>query len=722
MTEVVQTRPTSEQIRFSSTKTGEHILDTYLEAVERGNKTLAELVDEVWAADGSINDDFVQLRVQSGTLKIQLRSGQFLDPEEGWRDTGTYFIKARGAWSQGIQYNVMDTVEFNNGYYLCLESHVSTSTFSAQKFTALLNPATLNAAIANAQASRDAAAASQAAALSSQNAAATSASQASGSATNAANSATAAANSASAALASQNAAATSASSASSSATTATNKASEASASAGQANSSAAAAATSASTATARLNEFQASFLGRKTADPSVANDGSALVDGMMYWNTTSKRLRQYTGSMWNDVNAISGATNLAITGDLFFDTADAYTRYRGYALYVKSRDGDDTRLRLVPGDGKTASAFAALGSTDTSNAPTAVLRHSGTAAEVRSGRQGAGAFTPLDFYTSEVLRLRLDKDSGALISQGATNKNYAGFSAPGWAGLYAEQYTTQAPFTSSVAVSAGVSLYQPVVKTFGTITGVNSWAGSVGMLFNPDNIPSMTVHMIDSGGANNPAWQFKGDGTFLSGGAVNSNANLYNGVTLQSGRVIPAAVAGAMAAGAQTTNLLVQNPGGASSDANMAMMSFLCQGLYGIQMGLRPDGYFGLGGWSRGTWSWYTSPAGDMVAAGNVSAYSDPRLKEEITPIEGALKRIKRLDGVHFRWKQNSLIGRPGEYDYGVLADQVEEVAPEIVTLSVPDADGIRYRTVCYDKLVPFLIESIKELAARVEELERKSA
>ncbi|MNN28817.1 hypothetical protein D3C81_1423990 [compost metagenome] len=114
-----------------------------------------------------------------------------------------------------------------------------------------------------------------------------------------------------------------------------------------------------------------------------------------------------------------------------------------------------------------------------------------------------------------------------------------------------------------------------------------------------------------------------------------------------------------------------------------------------------------------------------MIAAGNVGAYSDPRLKDDVARIDGALAIVQQLDGVRFTWNGKSqLIGKPGERDIGILADQVEAVLPEIVSRSVPDADNDneQWRVVAYDKLVPVLIEAIKELAAEKDELKARLA
>ena len=70
------------------------------------------------------------------------------------------------------------------------------------------------------------------------------------------------------------------------------------------------------------------------------------------------------------------------------------------------------------------------------------------------------------------------------------------------------------------------------------------------------------------------------------------------------------------------SSLQVRNTG-TTGDWDLAAISFICSGYYGIQLGLRADGYFGLGGWSAVAWRWYSDNAGGMVAAGNIGAYSD---------------------------------------------------------------------------------------------------
>ena len=173
-------------------------------------------------------------------------------------------------------------------------------------------------------------------AASSASSASSSASAASTSASNAAVSASSAAASASAALASENnaetaetnaaasasAAATSASNAASSAsaaatsaTNAANSASSAATSASNAASSESAAAASAAAAAASFDAFDDIYLGAKSSDPSVDNDGNALTVGDQYFNTTANELRVYNGSTWQAASTVGGTvSSINVTG------------------------------------------------------------------------------------------------------------------------------------------------------------------------------------------------------------------------------------------------------------------------------------------------------------------------------------------------------------------------------------------------------------------------
>jgi len=180
--------------------------------------------------------------------------------------------------------------------------------------------------------------------------AATSASGASTSATNAASSASAASTSASNAS-------TSATNASNSASTATTQATNAASSATASANSATSAASSAASAAALLDNFDDRYLGAKTSDPALDNDGNALAIGALYFNTTDGVMKVYTASGWIAASSASVATLatfefVATAGQTVFSGNDANGASLSYVApaIIVTLNG----VRLRPGDDYTA--------------------------------------------------------------------------------------------------------------------------------------------------------------------------------------------------------------------------------------------------------------------------------------------------------------------------------------------------------------------------------
>lgn len=99
---------------------------------------------------------------------------------------------------------------------------------------------------------------------------------------------------------------------------------------------------------------------------------------------------------------------------------------------------------------------------------------------------------------------------------------------------------------------------------------------------------------------------------------------------------------------------------------------------------------------------------GDFTAAGNVTAYSDERLKENIETIKDALSIVDSLRGVYYT--------KDGQKETGVIAQEVKEVFPEVVK------DNGEYMSVAYGNMIGVMIEAIKELKAEVAELKNGSS
>ena len=102
---------------------------------------------------------------------------------------------------------------------------------------------------------------------------------------------------------------------------------------------------------------------------------------------------------------------------------------------------------------------------------------------------------------------------------------------------------------------------------------------------------------------------------------------------------------------------------------------------------------------------------GSFTASGDVTAYSDERLKSNITTIEDALSKVKSMRGVMFD-KTDSLSGEL-RASTGVIAQEVEQVLPEVVH----NDSNTGYKSVAYGNIVGVLIEAIKEQQLHIQEL-----
>ena len=108
----------------------------------------------------------------------------------------------------------------------------------------------------------------------------------------------------------------------------------------------------------------------------------------------------------------------------------------------------------------------------------------------------------------------------------------------------------------------------------------------------------------------------------------------------------------------------------------------------------------------------------DMSAAGaatfnnDVTAFSDKRLKTDISNIENGLDKVMRMQGVHY--KRNDV--ENAKPQIGVLAQDMEAIVPEVVLTA---DDEMQTKSVDYGKLVSVLIEAVKELKAEINELKK---
>jgi hypothetical protein len=110
-----------------------------------------------------------------------------------------------------------------------------------------------------------------------------------------------------------------------------------------------------------------------------------------------------------------------------------------------------------------------------------------------------------------------------------------------------------------------------------------------------------------------------------------------------------------------------------------------------------------------------TLTATTLQATQDVIAYysSDRRFKDNITKIPNALEKISKIGGYEFDW--NNVQSTHKGHDIGVIAQEIEEILPEIV---VTRQDG--YKSVKYEKIIALLIESTKEQQSQIEDLKKE--
>lgn len=113
---------------------------------------------------------------------------------------------------------------------------------------------------------------------------------------------------------------------------------------------------------------------------------------------------------------------------------------------------------------------------------------------------------------------------------------------------------------------------------------------------------------------------------------------------------------------------------------------------------------------------------GDAIFPGNITVTSDARLKKNISNLDNSLEKIKLLRGVKFNWNH----GRDKSDKIGFIAQEVEKIIPEVVITTKTKASNdetVRVdnqKSVTYQNIVPVLVEAIKELSAKVDDLEKR--
>ena len=109
---------------------------------------------------------------------------------------------------------------------------------------------------------------------------------------------------------------------------------------------------------------------------------------------------------------------------------------------------------------------------------------------------------------------------------------------------------------------------------------------------------------------------------------------------------------------------------------------------------------------------------GNFLAYADIIAFSstlsDRRLKNNVTSLSNSLEIINKLRPVSYTWDLK--LNRQGT-DFGLIAQEVEEVLPNIVKETETLFDDKIYKAVSYEKLIPLLVNSIQELTEEINKL-----
>ena len=309
-------------------------------------------------------------------------------------------------------------------------------------------------------------------------------------------------------------------------------------------------------------------------------------------------------------------------------------------------------------------------------------------------------------------------------------------------------------------ISAGSSLSVAGTSSFAqsvTLPSINAATGTIltitGATSPSTGAPAFAVDILGGQGASSSVASLGGAVNITGGrsgynstgsgggGAVNitggggntlASAGVPGAVNITAGSPMTAGQAGAgvnisatggngtSGANANGGNIVIKSGPGTSSGGNSGSVTIAAPGDSG---GTRPSVIINVGGTGNGTYiakfvenglsvgtASNPAAAGSILAAGDIAAFSDERLKTNITKIDDALNKVQQLNGYTF-----DRIDIEGSRQTGVIAQEVLKVLPEAVF----GTEDSTY-SVAYGNMIGLMIEAIKELNAKVEDLQNQ--
>jgi hypothetical protein len=283
-----------------------------------------------------------------------------------------------------------------------------------------------------------------------------------------------------------------------------------------------------------------------------------------------------------------------------------------------------------------------------------------------------------------------------------------------WAALSAPNNGTLTMDVSGTGLSGSATFTadQAGASTF-TVTSNASSSNGASTIIARDASGNFTANVITANGSALTSL----NGTSISTGTV-ANARTTAASANGASTIVARDASGNFAAGTITAAL-------SGNATNVTGIVAVANGGTGSNVAATAATNLGLGTASNvqhaslGIGTAASGTAGEIRATNNITAYySDDRLKTRLGIIDGALAKLKTLDGFYYEANQTAVdLGYEVKKEVGVSAQQVKAIMPEVVA---PAPIDDKYLTVRYERLVPLLIEAIKELEAQVAELKAK--
>ena len=456
----------------------------------------------------------------------------------------------------------------------------------------------------------------------------------------------------------------------------------------------------------------ATIWGSATVYGQLAVAGNFVINGTTVYNTNNFTISAATGTAVNSTFTVNRGT----TG------ANASIRWNESTKYFDMLDVDTGQYYRVLTDEYLSSSISSTSTSNvaTSNAIYTVATNLNTANTFLQAND-ASTLAASKVYT-DTLRTYVDTNltlnNGVNTTQNTNISNVNTYAQAGFALANSTTTYSQAGFavanTATSNLSANVAYFQALNNTQNTqITTVTTTAGAA---FNSGNT---TLAYAQAGYASSNTKVATVSGT---SGRVTSSGT--TAITLDL------ATAGPGASSATNASLTIDAYGRVTAltsgtapvtsitgTANQIAVTGTVTPTLSLPQSVHSGANFQINSLGVGTGA--TGTAGEIRATNNITAYySDDRLKTRLGLIENALDKVNSLNGFYYEANQTAQdLGYTVRKEVGLSAQEVQSILPEIV---VPAPIDEKYLTIHYERVVPLLVEAIKELSRQVEELKKK--